>query len=208
MNELTADRRDALTELLNIGFGRSIASLAELLGIHIQLSVPSVKIIHPHEIIDVLSASEVSRDKVTLVQQTFRGEFNGEAVLALPGRASRTLASMLETDCGFHPDMEPDKLHLEVLLEVGNIVIGACLGKFAEILDSMLSFNPPQVFLDSIQLDRMRQTISLPEYDTLLVLTSFRLEKDEVTGYMFIFIGNDCLESLFRAVDRFLGGLS
>ena len=208
MIALTEERRDALTELLNIGFGRSIASMADLVGFYIQISVPSVRIIQPHDIVDVLLQSNVDRGEVTLIQQAFRGEFSGEAVLALPGKAGWALTRMLDIDCGFHPDMAPDKLQLEVLLELGNIVIGACLGKFAEILDCTLSFNPPQVFLDNVHLDRFKQAVSLPEGGALLVLTSFRLEREEVTGYMFIFIGSDCQGSLFRAVDRFLSDLS
>lgn len=207
MIELTEERRDALTELLNIGFGRSIASLAEMLGIYIQISVPSVNVVQPNEIVNMLAESEVGQAEVTLIQQSFRGEFNGEAVLAFPGRGGHALSNMLAVDCGFSPDMESDKLHLEALLELGNIVIGACLGKFAEILDSLLSFNPPQIFQDSIQLDRLKQAISFPDYGTLLILTRFRLEKEEVTGYMFIFISSDFLETLFQAVDRFLEGL-
>lgn len=208
MIDLTEDRRDTLAELLNIGFGRSMASLAELMGMYIQLSVPSVRIVHPRQILEALSGSAAGREEVTLIEQTFRGAFNGEAVLALPGEASHTLARLLAADCGFNPDMEPDKLHLEAMLELGNMVIGACLGKFAEILESTISFNPPQVFLDSVRLDRLRQMVPLPDQGTLLVLTHFRLEREEVTGYMFIFIGGDALESLFRAVDRFLDDLA
>jgi chemotaxis protein CheC len=206
--DLTEDRRDTLAELLNIGFGRSMASLAELMDIYIELSVPSVRIVRPHQILEALSSSVAGREEVTLIEQTFRGAFNGEAVLALPGEASHTLARMLAADCGFSPDMEPDKLHLEAMLELGNIVIGACLGKFAEILESNISFNPPQVFLDSVRLDRMRRLIPLPDQGALLVLTHFRLAREEVTGYMFIFIGSDGLEALFRAVDRFLDELA
>jgi chemotaxis protein CheC len=207
MIDLTEERRDALTELLNIGFGRSIASLAEMLGIYIQISVPSVRVIQPHEIVEMLSEAEVGPSEVTLIQQSFRGEFNGEAVLALPGTVGHALSRMLEIDCGFSPEMETDKLHLEVLLELGNIVIGACLGKFAEILKSLLSFNPPQIFQDNIQLDRLKQVVSFPDYGALLILTRFKLENEEVAGYMFIFINSDFLETLFQAVDRFLEDL-
>jgi len=207
MIELTEERRDALTELLNIGFGRSIACLAEMIGIFIRISVPSVRLVRPREIVDILAQAEVDRHEITLIQQSFRGEFNGEAVLALPGKSGHTLARMLESDCGFRPDMEPDKLHMEVLLELGNIVIGACLGKFAEILDSLLSFNPPQIFQDNIRLDRLKQAVSFPDYGALLILTSFRLEREEVTGYMFIFISSEFLETLFTSVDRFLDDL-
>ena len=71
MNTLTEERRDALTELLNIGFGRSIASMADLVGFFIQISVPSVRIVHPHDIVDVLQQSDVDRDEVTLIPVSY-----------------------------------------------------------------------------------------------------------------------------------------
>ena len=46
--ELTAVQRDALTELINIGFGRAAASLSRLTGYRVLLDVPSVSI-HPME---------------------------------------------------------------------------------------------------------------------------------------------------------------
>ncbi len=225
MIELTEERRDALAEILNIGFGRSIASLADMLGIYIRISVPSIRVVDSNETADILSSAgggetEVtliqqsfrgeftSQDEVTLIQQSFRGEFNGEGVLAIPGAGGHTLSRMLEKDCGFKPTLEPDKLHLEVLLELGNVVLGACLGKFAELLESILSFSPPQIFQDTVQLERLQQAVSFPDYRALTILTSFSLENEEVDGYMFIFISTDFLDNLFTAVDRFLDGLT
>ena len=70
MIELTDERRDALTELLNIGFGRSIASLAEMLGIYIKISVPSIRVVSPDETADILSAADEGQTEVTLIQQS------------------------------------------------------------------------------------------------------------------------------------------
>ena len=45
--ELTIEQKDALTELINIGYGRAAAALSELTGYRITLEVPRVSM---HEI--------------------------------------------------------------------------------------------------------------------------------------------------------------
>ena len=42
--ELTANQRDTLTELINIGYGRAAGALSELTGYRITLEVPKVAI--------------------------------------------------------------------------------------------------------------------------------------------------------------------
>jgi chemotaxis protein CheC len=47
---LTDYQRDSITELLNIGFSRSSASLSELTGRRILLSIPEVKVLPVEEL--------------------------------------------------------------------------------------------------------------------------------------------------------------
>ncbi|MBF0524408.1 MAG: hypothetical protein HQK56_04850 [Deltaproteobacteria bacterium] len=208
MIEFTDERHEALVELINICFGRAMASLAELLETHIHLSVPVIRSVNPEEVIKVLTASIEDKDEVTIVQQAFGGEFAGEAVLALPGWTSQSLVSMLTEQSGFTSDLEIDKLNLEVILEVGNIVIGACLGQFAELLESRISYSPPAVFLDRITSAGLKERLTTREIDALLVQTKFSHREREVTGYLFFFLSQFCLEGLFGAVDRFIKKMS
>jgi chemotaxis protein CheC len=204
MIELTEERSGALSELINIGFGLSMGSLADILGIFIELSVPRVQMVRSHELIYVLVDSIDEKEEVTLINQNFRGDFFGEAVLALPKKASHTLADILDKNCGFRPEMEMDKLEMEALLELGNVVIGACLGKFAELLNTSISFSPPRIFLDNIALDRFKEKTPISDRIVLVIHTNFNLENKEVSGCLLIFLDENCLEWLFSAVDSFI----
>lgn len=201
---LTDERREALQEMINIGFGRSMASLAELLGTYIELSVPDISSIQGEQIFDFLFSSLDGPEDVSLVRQTFRGQFFGEAVLALSGRAGRELVVMLGEDSGFQPSLEMSQLEMEALLEVGNVVIGACLGQFADLLETNLSFNPPVVLMDSIHSNQAREVLSARPGQALLIKTQFRVDQRAVTGFLLIFLPLDCLSWVYREVDLFV----
>ncbi|MFC1885060.1 hypothetical protein ACFL2O_09840 [Thermodesulfobacteriota bacterium] len=205
--ELTRERSEALSELINIGFGLSMGALADLLGIYIELSVPNVSLIKSNELIYVLADTIDENQEVTLISQNFRGDFFGEALLALPKKASQTLADVLDEDSGFRPNLEIDKLQMEALLELGNVVIGACVGKFAELITTSIAFSPPKVFLDNITLDRFKSVVTISDRMVLVIHTDFTLEKHEVSGCLLIFLNQNCLEWLFKAVDSFIENL-
>lgn len=204
MNHLTPDRREALQEMINIGFGRSIASLAELLNVHINLSVPDVQVISPRDLLDLLTGAFPGRQDLCLVHQAFRGQFFGEAVLVLPGGAGRELMAMLGEEAGFQPDLEMGKLEMEALLEIGNLVMGACLGQFADLLQTTLSFNPPALVVETASSHHYLGEMSTQPGEALLIKTNFLVELREVMGYLLIFLHQDCLDWLFQEVDAFL----
>jgi chemotaxis protein CheC len=204
MTQLTEIQREALKEIINISFGRSVASLAEFLGVFIEMSVPDVQVIRADKIVDFLEQAYEDQGPIHLVQQTFHGEFFGETVLALSAGSSMNLVNMLAKQSGFSPEMAGDKLELEVILEVGNIVMGSCLGRFAELLETSLSFDPPEIFLHKISVGSFRNQISTKNDDALLIHTSFQLEQQEAAGYIFTFLSAECLQWLLNSVDEFL----
>lgn len=208
LGELTEERREAMQEMINIGFGRSMAALADLLGVQIELSVPDIRNIEGDQIFDFLFSSLDGPEDVSLVRQTFRGRFFGEAVLALSGRAGRELVVMLGEDSGFQPSLEMSQLEMEALLEVGNVVIGACLGQFADLLDTNLTFNPPVVLMDNIHSSQAREVLSARPGQALMIKTQFRVDQRAVTGFLLIFLPLECLNWVYREVDRFVERIS
>jgi chemotaxis protein CheC len=180
------------------------------LKVQIEINVPWVRLVNPEEIGAILIKPLVAEHgEVTLVQQVFHGDFHGEAVLAFPGRHTvASLVRMLEEDSGFRPDMEIDKLEIEVLLELSNIVIGACLGKLAGLLKTTISFRPPRIFRRHVSQVSIEEGISSSKNEALLIQTSFRVAEREVTGYLLIFLTSDCLNWLFKTVDEFVEELS
>ncbi|HEY0875854.1 MAG TPA: chemotaxis protein CheC [Vicinamibacterales bacterium] len=196
--DLTAAQEDALKELLNIGFGRAAASLSQLTGHRVLLDVPAVSI---HPLSQLKNAlSEVVRDDVASVHQIFSGPVAGDALLILNHEAAGILKQLLT-------DEPPLPLHIdasarEVLTEVGNILLNACLGTFGNLLDVQVSFSIPHLDLDTLQgvLESLLVNREGMRYG-LLVHAGFRLRDTEVKGYLVIVLSVASLDRLIKAIE-------
>jgi chemotaxis protein CheC len=201
--QLTPSQHDALVELLNIGFGRAGASLSSLTGQRVLLDVPSVAI-HP---IDELRATlgQFAAGDVASVHQEFGGPVGGDAMLLLDPVAAATLKELL-TDEPALP-LALDASAREVLTEVGNILLNACLGTFGNLLDIPVSFSVPDIDVASIRavVDRLLGSGDSFRY-ALVVTAGFRLRDAEVTGYVVIVLTVQSLTRLLVAVDQWERG--
>lgn len=197
--ELTSRQQDALVELLNIGFGRAAASLSQLTGHRVLLDVPEVSI-HPiGRLRDVLGS--VFSSDVASVHQIFAGPVAGDALLVLDYVAAGMLKQLL-TDEPALP-LPIDASAREVLTEVGNILLNACLGTFGNLLDVQVSFSVPQLNLDTLQ--GVLQTLMVHKEGlryALLVHAGFNLRDAEVRGYLVIVLSVASLDRLIRSVEN------
>lgn len=201
--ELTATQQDALIELLNIGFGRAAASLSQLTGHRVVLDVPQVSI-HPISAVRNALQSVVS-DDVASVHQIFSGPVGGDALLILNHQAAGILKELL-TDEPPLP-LPLDASAREVLMEVGNILLNACLGTFGNLLNVQVSFSVPRLDLDT--LDGVLQSLIVNREGmryALLVHAGFKLRDAEVTGYLVIVLSVASLDRLLRAVEAWENG--
>jgi chemotaxis protein CheC len=120
--------RDAVTELLNIAIGQAAASLSQLVEDEVRLSVPFVDFLTPEQAALRLEDETHGSDSVA-VRQHFAGHFYGDILLIFPERKSLDLVRhMLGDDV---PLDQLTELEQEALLEVGNIILNACLGSLA-----------------------------------------------------------------------------
>ena len=197
--ELTPVQYDALVELLNIGFGRAASALSDLTGSRVLLEVPQVSI-HP---MDQLSAAlrPVLSDNVASVHQIFSGPVGGDALLILDHGAAGSLKELLTNEPAL--PLPIDASAREVLTEVGNILLNACLGTFGNLLHVQVSFSVPQLSLDTLH--HVMQSLLINSEGlrfALVVQAGFKLKDAEVTGYMVIVLSVASLDRLIRAVEQ------
>jgi len=196
--ELTPVQHDALIELLNIGFGRAAASLSELTGHRVLLEVPHVSI-HPiQELKEALRA--FVDDQVATVHQIFSGPVGGDALLVLDFKAAGMLKELLTNEPPL--PLPIDASGREVLTEVGNILLNACLGTFGNILQVQVSFSVPHLNLDT--LNAVMQSLLVNREGlryALVVHAGFRLRDAEVRGVLVIVLSVASLDKLIRAVE-------
>ncbi len=197
--ELTAAQHDALVELLNIGFGRAAAALSQLTGQRVLLEVPQVSV-HPIGELDGTLRMFLS-DQVASVHQIFSGPVAGDALLILDHAAAGSLKELLTNEPAL--PLPVDASGREVLTEVGNILLNACLGTFGNILKVQVSFSVPHLNLET--LNQVLQSLMVNHEGlryALVVHAGFKLRDAEVTVYLVIVLSVASLDRLIRAVER------
>jgi len=196
--ELTTSQKDALTELINIGYARAAAALSDLTGHRISLEVPEVAIHGITEIKDKLE--RVITGEVASVNQVFSGPITGNAILLLDREAAMLLNTLL-TD---RPNTsEFDGAAREVITEVGNIVLNACLGAFGNLLKVQVTFTVPQLYIEGVQKVLKSITVSGDELEYALIIhTRFHMRSSDVSGYLVIILGVTSLERLLQELKK------
>jgi len=197
--ELTDTQQDALTELINIGYARAAAALSDLTGHRIFLEVPEVAI---HGISEIKTRLlRVIKDEVASVNQIFSGPINGNAILLLDREAALLLNSLLTDRDQQHAKL--DGAAREVITEVGNILLNACLGAFGNLLKVQVTFTVPYLQVDKVEKVLRSITIEGSELEYALIIhTRFHMRASNVSGYLVIILGVTSLETLLEELRK------
>lgn len=196
--KLTAVQQDALVELINIGFGRAGASLSKLTGHRVTLQAPEVSVMVIEEVAKALEGT-VEGDIAT-VHQLFTGPVSGDALMILDHRSAGILKQLL-TDEPALP-LTVDASAREVVTEIGNILLNACLGTFGNLLKVQVTFSVPRLDLDTLH--GVLQSLIIEQQElqyALVVRARFSLRDSAVSGFMVIVLGIASLDRLIRAVE-------
>jgi chemotaxis protein CheC len=197
--ELTERQRDAISELINIAFARTGAALSELSGHRVLLNAPEVSV-HPTTELPKALAKFIPGE-VASIHQVFDGPVAGDALLLLNHDGAVHLTDLL-TDGGGAPSSRLDESAREVLTEVGNILLNACLGMFGNLLDVRVSFSVPRMHLDTLD-DLLASLIvgnSEPQY-ALVVYTAFQIRDSSVKGFLVMVLSVTSLDRLMQEVE-------
>jgi chemotaxis protein CheC len=98
---------------------------------------------------------------------------------------------------------EFDDAACEVITEVGNIVLNACLGAFGNLLKVQVTFTVPLLQIESMQ--RIFQSNSIGDKEleyALIVHTRFHMRANDVSGYLIIILGLTSLKTLLHELKR------
>jgi chemotaxis protein CheC len=198
VSTLNASQTDALTELINIAFGLTASKLSEISGQRVLLGAPVISI---HPVDDLAKELETFvSSEVASIHQVFTGSFSGDAILFLNYDGAVKLSNLLVEE-----RLRSERLDSgngEVLTEVGNMLLGACLGVFGNLLEVRVSFSIPLLHLDSLKSLLASITIGGDGLrHAVVIATSFRIRKEDVAGQLAIVLAASSLERLIHAVE-------
>ena len=196
--ELTPRHREALAELINIGYARAGKSLSELTGERIVLNAPMVEI-HSIDVVRV-ALNELVKGEVASVHQVFSGAVAGHALLLVSNEAADVLTSPLVAGV---PSNQQQTARREALTEIGNILLQASMGLCGELLQVHVSFTVPRLEIETI--DDMLNSICVNNQElqfAVLVRTRFELQNSQVSGYIVVILGVTSFSRLLDELDR------
>ena len=201
--ELTERQNDAISELINIAFARTGAALSELTGHRVMLNAPEVSVLPTTELPRALA--DFIPGEVASIHQVFGGPVAGDALLLLNHDGAVRLTDLL-TDGNAPPSSRLDESAREVLTEVGNILLNACLGMFGNLLDVRVSFSVPRLHIET--LDQLLASLvtgdNQPRY-ALVIYTAFHIRDSSVKGFLVMILSVASLDRLIQEVEAWEG---
>lgn len=199
----TEDKDDALREVINIGMGAAGAALADTLGVFVHLSVPKVRQMDTSALLPSLTAPPWNERRVNASSQAFYGGLSGNALVIFDERGVQQLADLLG-----HDEARGGAEANEVLLELGNIMTGACVNEVASRLNHTISFAPPILLCERSDLATVRSLGASASKRTLLVCIEFLIEERKFESRIAILIGEKAMATLDRSIEKLLSELA
>ncbi|MDD3294587.1 MAG: chemotaxis protein CheC, partial [Geobacteraceae bacterium] len=90
------------------------------------------------------------------------------------------------------------------LMEIGNILIGACVGKITELLGDVVTYSPPKVVVENKPHDILPNKLFDPEYTAIVMKTLFRFDERNVNGFLFLVTTHESVAWIKQALAEFL----
>jgi chemotaxis protein CheC len=193
---LTPDRMADLAEIVNIGVGRAAAALNDLIGGHVELSVPFAHVLTVDEVARTLG--ELALSPVSSVQMEFQGSLDGSAFLVFPQSSATKLVAAVTGE--EPPRFENlDSIRSGTLTEVGNILISSAMGTLSNSLHKPLRYSLP-VYAEAPIIQILAEH---PRESPLILLakTNFLIRRMQIEGNLLLLFELKSFDDLLAAME-------
>ncbi|GGW80046.1 response regulator [Alteromonas halophila] len=193
------EKLDAYRELVNVAMGRAGENLAKLMGEFIHLPIPNVNLLESNELL--MAVAEINHNEsVSAVSKGFvSAGIKGEALVIFSDTNTQNIVELLryESTVGGH------RQELEALMDVSNILIGACLNALSEQLSLRFSHSHPILLgrhqgLDVLLKDNIRHLDKI-----MAVEIGYAIKSRDISFDLLLLFPDDAMERIYtRFVDK------
>jgi len=204
---LSNDQRDALQELTNIAMGQAGSSLATLLDEFVDLSVPRIRVVAVVDLPPALAELVGANNLVSAVRQSFQGYLRGEAIIIFGEPGCQALADLM----GFEGDLGVNGEN-ELLLDVANVLSGACLGGMMEQIRAFtdtngpaeLGFSMPSVMARQVTAEQLIDPEKVQWSHALLLEVNFTIKNRDFIAHLTMLMPEEGIEKIRTITDEFI----
>jgi len=189
--EVKVDILDAYQEVANVAMGRAADLLARLLDAFVILPIPNVNMIEVSELRMALNQVADS-DTLSAVCQGFIGAgIAGEALLMFNESSFSDIAELMK----YKGEID-ETAQLELLMDVANILLGACLTGIADQLDISFSQGHPMVIGRHVKVRDLLKYNASRWKRTLAIEIAYSIENRRINCDLLLLFTEDSLPSL------------
>ncbi|AAN53650.1 MAG: response regulator [Shewanella sp.] len=188
---IKVDMRDACQEIANVAMGRAADLLAKLLDVFVLLPIPNVNVLEVSELTMALKATEESSTVSALCQGFIGAGVAGEALLLFHDSSFQDMAKLMGV-----ANPEDKQTEIEVLIDTGNVLIGAFLNGISEQLDMKFSQAHPVVLGRHCTVNDLIHDNSEKWHRTLAMEINYRIENHNIQCDLLLLFTEDSIPTL------------
>jgi len=188
--------RDAFREINNVAMGRAAALLAKVLGVFVKLPIPNVNLLEVGELHMALADVQHGGTVSSVCQGYISGGISGEALLVFHDSSYRDIAKLMKHEGALDANTE-----LELLMDLGSVLIGACLNGIAEQLDIRFSQGHPVILGRHCAIDDLIRINQSRWKNTLAVEISYGIEHHDVHFDLLLLFTEDSVARLTHKME-------
>lgn len=196
---LESDLRDCYQEIANVAMGRAGDLLARLLDVFVVLPIPNVNLIEVSELSMALSAIEVNESTSGICQGFIGAGISGEALLILNDSSFKDIAQLMN-----YKEKLDNSSELELLMDMSNVLIGACLSGVSEQLDMNFSQGHPVVLGQHRTISELIATNSSRWRRTLAIEISYNIENYPIKCDLLLLFTEESMKTLNNKISYLL----
>jgi chemotaxis protein CheY-P-specific phosphatase CheC len=189
-----AEKLDAFRELANVAMGQAGENLAKILNEFIDLPIPNVSLLHSSEL--HMALDEVNRNKqMSAVSKGFISTgISGEAIILFNDSNVQSMASLLGDDISNNDGSG----EIEVLMDVSNILIGACLNALSEQLNVKFTHNTPIILGLHRDLHELMNEQASRWEKVLAIEIAYAISKHDISFELLLLIPDQDVDRVFN----------
>ena len=190
---LPAHLRDCYQEVANVAMGRAGDLLARLLNVFVELPIPNVNFIEVSELRMALKDIEEKESTSGVCQGFISAGIAGEALLILNDSSFKDIAALMNYQ---YDEAEDESTELELLMDLANVLIGACLKGFSEQLDIHFSQGHPVVLGQHRSITQLMSNNAVSWKKTLAIEISYSIENYKIKSDLLLLFTEQSLQTL------------
>ncbi len=190
-SDIEVNELDMIGEVANVAMGRAADLLAKLLGHFIKMPIPNVNMLEVSELRMALNQIDHNAELSAVCQGFIGSGIAGEALLIFNDSSYTDIAELMKYD-----EQLDAAAQIEMLMDISNIMIGACLNGISDQLDLNFSQGYPVVLGRHVNIEGLLNKNVLTWEKILTIEMGFAIEDCNINADLLLVFTEDSLMTL------------